>query len=140
MGVQAYINFDGNAKGAVEFYAEVFNTDKPQIMLFGDMKSNDGYALDKDMKSRVLHAEIKIGTNTIMFSDIAKGVTLTVGNNITLIFNSEDEEEIKKIFSRLKEDGTVVMDLQKTFWSNCYGQVIDKFGIGWQLSADNKKL
>lgn len=140
MGVQAYINFDGNTKEAVEFYAEVFNTDEPQIMLFGDMKADDGCALDEDMKSRVMHAEIKIGKDTIMFSDIAKGMTLTVGNNITLIFTSEDEEEIKKIFNRLKEDGTVIMELQKTFWSSCYGQVIDKFGIGWQLSTDNKKL
>lgn len=139
MGIQAYINFDGNTKEAVEFYARVFNTDKPQIMFFGDMKTNDVWALDEDMKNRVLHAEVKIGTDIIMFSDIAKGMTLKVGNNITLIFNSEDEGEIKKIFSELKEDGIILMELQKTFWSNCYGQVIDKFGIGWQLSANTKK-
>jgi|GEM_PF-7006273 len=30
MSVQAYINFNGNCREAVEFYVEVFETEKPQ--------------------------------------------------------------------------------------------------------------
>lgn len=40
MAVNAYLNFNGNCREAVEFYAEVFETEKPQIMSFGDSPPN----------------------------------------------------------------------------------------------------
>ena len=46
-------------------------------------------------------------------------------------------DEIKSLFNKLKDGGTVEMDLQETFWSKCYGSLTDKFGIIWQLSYDN---
>ena len=33
MSVETYINFNGNCREAVEYYAEVFGTEKPQLML-----------------------------------------------------------------------------------------------------------
>jgi uncharacterized glyoxalase superfamily protein PhnB len=47
---------------------------------------------------------------------------------------------IYTLFNKLKEGGTVNMDLQETFWSKCYGSVTDKFGIQWQLSHDSRKM
>jgi len=29
------------------------------------------------------------------------------------------------------------MELQKTFWSDLYGMVTDKFGITWNISHDS---
>lgn len=49
---------------------------------------------------------------------------------------SEDENQIRSIFEGLAEGGTVTMPLQETFWSKCYGQVTDKFGVLWQLSYE----
>ena len=36
MTVEVYLNFNGNCREAVEFYAKVFGNDNPQIMAFGD--------------------------------------------------------------------------------------------------------
>lgn len=135
MGIQSYLNFNGNCREAVEFYAEVFQTEKPQIMLFGDMPSSE-FPLDEETKKLVMYAEIKIKESTLMFSDAAPGMPLVVGNNISLMFSSKDMDEIKTIFDKLKVGGNVVMELQETFWSKCYGFVIDKFGIGWQLNYE----
>jgi PhnB protein len=54
---------------------------------------------------------------------------LTIGNNINFTIGLKDMDEIKSIFSQLKEGGTVNMELQETFWSKLYGSVADKFGI-----------
>jgi len=51
-------------------------------------------------------------------------------DNISLIIVSKDMDNIKVMFNKLKETGTVGMDLQETFWSRLYGSVTDKFGIG----------
>lgn len=136
MVIKAYLNFSGNCREAVEFYAEAFKTEKPQIMLFGDIPNKEDFPLNEETKNLVLHAEVKIKDSTLMFSDAAPGMPLVVGNNISLMFGSNDLEEIKSIFNTLKVDGTVLMDLQETFWSKCYGYLIDKFGIGWQLSYE----
>jgi PhnB protein len=138
MSIQTYINFNGNCREAVEFYAEAFGTGKPKVMLFGDMPSNDGFPITEETKNLVMHAELKIKESTVMFSDVPPGMPFTVGNNISLIMGSKDMDEIKSIFNKLKTGGTVVMDLQETFWSKYYGYLIDKFGIGWQLSHESE--
>jgi PhnB protein len=46
-------------------------------------------------------------------------------------------DEIKTLFNKLQEGGTIGMDLQETFWSKCYGSVTDKFGIQWQFNHDS---
>jgi len=72
-----------------------------------------------------------------MFSDTPPEMHLVEGNNISLIISSKNIDEIKPLFNQLKEDGTVIMEIQKTFRSKCYGFVTDNFGIKWQLSYDN---
>uniref|UniRef100_UPI0037C6ECBE VOC family protein n=1 Tax=Lysinibacillus sp. D4A3_S15 TaxID=2941227 RepID=UPI0037C6ECBE len=57
-----------------------------------------------------------------------------VGNNVTLAVVSDDEEQMRKAFNKLKDGGKVVMELQETFWSKCYGSLPDKCGVEWQFS------
>lgn len=138
MSVETYINFNGNCREAVEFYADVFGTEKPKIMLFGDMPSDNGFPLTEATSNLVMHTEIKVMGSTIMFSDVPPDMPFTAGNNISLVLRSDDMDGLKAIFNQLKEGGHVMMDLQETFWSKCYGFVTDKFGIGWQLSYGNE--
>lgn len=135
MAVNVYINFNGNCREAVEFYAQVFETEKPQIMTFGDMPPNPHCTLPDEAKNLVMHTQLNINGNNVMFSDIFPGMPFIAGNNISLAIVSTDMDEIKSLFSRLKEGGTVGMDLQETFWSKCYGSVTDKFGIQWMFNC-----
>ena len=50
MAVEAYINFNGNCREAVEFYASAFGTEKPQFMTFGDTPPNPEFALPEETK------------------------------------------------------------------------------------------
>lgn len=134
MAIDIYVNFNGNCREAVEFYAMAFNAEKQQIMTFQDAPPDPQFPVSEEMKNLVLHTFLKINGSTIMFSDVPPGMPFTAGNNITLVYSSNNMEEMKTIFYKLKEGGTVEMDLQETFWSKCYGSVKDKFGIGWQLS------
>ncbi len=138
MAVNAYINFKGNCREAVEFYTQVFGTEKPQIMTFGDMPPapDPKFTLPEEMKNWVMHARLNIQGSNVMFSDVFPDRSLVVGNNISLTISSTNMEEIKAFFNKLKEGGTVGMDLQETFWSKCYGSITDKFGIGWQFNYD----
>lgn len=139
MAVLPYLYFNGNCREAVNYYADIFKTQEPRILLFGDMPANESFPLSDEAKNQVMHAEIVISGTTIMFSDTAPGMQYIVGNNILLTYRSTDIDEIKSIFNQLKTEGNVIMEIQETFWSKCYGYLIDKFGIGWQLSFEEHK-
>lgn len=138
MSVDIYLNFNGNCREAVEFYAQVFETEKPQIMTFGETPPNPEYPLPDEAKDLVMHTRLNISGSNVMFSDVFPGMPFVAGNNINLAFVSDEEAEIRTVFDRIKEGGTVGMALQETFWSKCYGQVTDKFGIEWQFSHESK--
>ena len=134
MAIEIYMNFDGNCRDAVEFYTEVFKTEQPKIMTFGDMPPNEEYPLPEEAKNLIMHTRLNMCGSVVMFSDIFPGMTFVQGTNITLAIVSDDLDEIKALFYQLKVDGTVGMELQETFWSKCYGSVKDKFGIEWQFN------
>ena len=140
MAVNIYLNFNGNCREAVEFYAEVFGIEKPQIMTFGETPPNPEYPLPEEAKNLVMHTRLNISGSNVMFSDTFPGMPFVVGNNISLAFVSKDVDEIKSVFNKLKEGGTVGLELQETFWSKCYGQVTDKFGIEWQFNYEDEEM
>ncbi|GGH23122.1 VOC family protein [Paenibacillus segetis] len=138
MAVDVYLYFNGNCREAVEFYAQVFETEKPQIMAYGDNPPNPEYPLPEEAKNLVMHSRLNINGSNVMFSDVFPGSPFVAGNNIGLAYVSNNIEDIKKFFNKLTDSGTVKMVLQETFWSKCYGSVIDKFGIEWQLSHESE--
>ena len=53
MSVDVYLNFNGNCREAAEFYAEVFGTEKPQIMTFGETPPDPSFTLPEEAKNLV---------------------------------------------------------------------------------------
>lgn len=137
MPLAVYVNFNGNCREAVNYYVEVFKLEKPEFMLFGDTLPNTEFPLDEAAKKLVMHTELNIKGTKVMFSDTGPGMSFVAGNNISLVVTGGDTDEIKSLFNKLKTGGTVIMDLQETFWSKSYGFLTDKYGIRWQISHDS---
>lgn len=133
MAIEVYLNFNGNCHDAVNFYTKVFGTDQAQIMNYGDVPPDPDNPISEDTKKLVMHTFLNINGNRVLFSDVPPGTPFITGNNISLVINSTNLDEMKSWFNQLKIDGTVQMELQETFWSKCYGFLVDKFGIGWQF-------
>ncbi|AJD92797.1 glyoxalase [Jeotgalibacillus malaysiensis] len=134
MAINVYMVFDGNAKEAINFYQDVFKTDQAEIMTFGEAPAHPAHPLSEEEKQRVMHGKLNINGSDVMFSDTFPGSALTKGDNITLAVVINEEEKLRAQFDRIKEGGVVQMDLQKTFWSELYGQITDRFGISWQFN------
>ncbi len=95
MAVDVYINFNGNCREAVEFYAEVFGTEKPKIMTFGETPPNPEFPLPEEAKNLVMHTRLNISGSNVMFSDVFPGMPFIAGNNISLAVVSKNMDEIK---------------------------------------------
>lgn len=137
MSMGLYINFKFETKEAVAFYEEVFNTKCTDMRLMGEMPSDGSFEMTEAMKQYVLNCSLEIHGTKVMFSDIGDddfGIGFQLGNNISLVVESDNEELLTKQFELLAKDGNIAMPLAPTFWSPKYGMVVDKFNIGWQFS------
>lgn len=131
-----YLHFKDQAKEAIAFYEEVFETEPAQIMTFGQMPQEDGQTIEDKNKDLVLNSNLKLNGTNVMISDSPEDMAppIVVGNNVALVFNAHSPEEATKIFERLTENGMILLPLEKTFWAKLYGMVKDQYGIIWHIN------
>lgn len=87
----------------------------------------------KEHKDKILHAELHINENCIIYMVDNFGKDIT-SNFIDLILEMDSEDEIKRVYEALCKDGTIKLELQKTFWGALHAMVTDKYGVTWGLN------
>lgn len=135
-----YVNFKGNCEEAFNFYKSIFGGDFTYVGRYKDMPASPNVeAADGD---RIMHISLPLGGGTILMgSDIPNSMEnqFKEGTNITLSLNPESEEEARKVFNALAEDGRVNMPQEKTFWGSLFGMLTDKYGINWMVDYELPK-
>jgi len=123
-----YLNFQGNAREAIEFYQQVFGGELT-LSTFGE------YGMDGPMADQVMHAQLETPAGyTLMVSDTPPGMEHVPGTNITVSLSGDDTEELRGYFAKLSEGGTVSMPLEKQMWGDEYGACTDRFGVPWMAN------
>lgn len=135
MKVQAYLNFDGNAQEAFNFYKEVFGGEFSAVLKMSDAPESD--KLSEKERNRIMHISLPISKDIIlMASDIlpSMGHKLKKGNNLYISLHPESKEEADRIFYELSEGGAIEMPIEDQFWGDYYGSFEDKFGVKWMIN------
>ncbi len=133
MALNSYLIFDGNTREVVLYYAKVFGLEEPQFMTFGSIHAEE---IPPEARELIMHTYLEIAGDKVMFSDNFPGMPYQQGNNFTLAYISSDEAAIRDAFQKLRDGGSVKMELQETPWSKCYGSLKDKYNIQWQFSHE----
>ncbi len=139
--LEPYLNFKGNTRQAFDFYADAFGTEPPMYVTFSDMpqKDQDEAAQYVPNKEMIMNASINIHGQYLMASDTTDEMNADVGgfiegNNFSLSWSGDNEEEIRKIWDKFVAAGSVVyMPLAPTFWADLYGILKDPYGITWMM-------
>ena len=115
--LELYINFNGEAKEAIAFYEDVFDTKCQNLMTFGEAPEDPEHPINDEIKDLVMNASIIIEGTYVMISDVPDmfGFEVTEGNNLSLVVSTDDDEKIDRLFKRLSEGGTVTMPFLKLF-------------------------
>lgn len=133
MALNPYLIFNGNAREAALYYAQVFGLPEPQLMTFGSVHSDE---IPPEAANLIMHTYLDIAGGKLMISDTFPGMPYQRGNDFTLAYVSSDEAAIRAAFEKLKDGGEVEMELQETPWSKAYGSLTDKFNVKWQFSHE----
>ena len=143
MLVQPYLFFEGRCEEALEFYKKAIGAEVTMLMRNKDNPQADSVKmqLPPGTENKVMHCEFKVGETTLMASDgFCRGEQAsTKFQGFSLSIGVADAAAARKVFSALgSEGGKVDMPLEKTFFSESFGMVTDKFGIGWLVNAQPK--
>ena len=130
-----YIHFSGNAQEALDFYAKALGGKVVFIQRYGDSPM----PTDEDYKDKVMHGRMEFEGNMVMISDVFKGQEVKTEGNVQLSVEVESIDRINEVFGKMAEDGTVIMELQDTFWGARFGMLKDKFGVSWMFNHTLKK-
>ncbi|MEO6722149.1 MAG: VOC family protein [Ferruginibacter sp.] len=134
--VNPYLNFNGNAGEAFNFYKSVFGGEFITLQHYSDMPSTEP-ALDSN-PGKVLHVALPIGQGTVLMAsdvpDSDSASSFVAGNNYSVCINTESEEEATKLFDGLSAGGQITMPLAKAFWGAYFGMFNDKFGVQWMVN------
>ena len=133
--ITPYLNFNGNAQEALNFYTKAFEGKITQSQTFGGA----GMAEDESMKDKILHAVLEAGQLKFMVSDCPPGVSVKEGDQVSLSLNFNEVEVMERTFVALADGGNITMPLQDTFWGARFGMTKDKFGVHWMVNHDYKK-
>ena len=124
-----YISFKDDARQAMEFYAFVFGGELT-MSTFGEYGDTGPGA------ENIMHAQLETPSGyTIMASDTPDGMAYQPGTNITVSLSGDDSDELRDYWTKLSDGGTVSMPLEKQMWGDEFGQLTDRFGIGWMVSV-----
>jgi PhnB protein len=134
LGVSPYISFKGNCREAIEFYKNALDA----VVLFTQTVGASPMS-DMGPPENIMHCTIKVGGSTIMMCDDPRPEAADGVGSISLAVGLDDPERAKQVFGKLAKDGSVVMPLEKTYWAEAFGMVIDKFGIKWMVNCDAPK-
>jgi len=142
LDIYPYLVFNGQGEEAFHFYKDVLGAQDVGMTKFKDMPvSPEDQPLPPEAAELVMNAQLQLSNGSyLMISDTFPGYPYAKGNNVTITVTFDNLEETKAVFDKLAAGGTVNMELQETFWSPLYGNLTDKYGVGWQLSTEADEM
>jgi PhnB protein len=123
-----YLNFNGNARQAMEFYRDVFGGELA-VTTFADM----GMAgPDAD---RVMHAALATAAGySLMAADVPSTMEYQPMAGAAVSLSGDDGDALRGYWARLAASGSVTMPMEKQAWGDEFGMCVDGFGVPWLVN------
>ena len=135
MQVAPYLFFDGRCEEALNFYRKAVGAEVQMMMRFKE--SPEPPMVPPGNGDKVMHASFRVGDTNILASDGNCGGKPKM-EGFALSLTVRDAAEAQRVFAALGEGGKVQMPLTKTFFSDSFGMLADRFGVSWMVYVEPK--
>jgi PhnB protein len=130
-----YLNMEGNARDAIQFYEQALGAEVLSILTYGEMPEMPN-TFNEDLKNLVAHAKLRIGESELMLSDAPSGSSIPKGKQVTICISTNDVEQSRRFFEALRQNGQVNMPFGEEVFSPGFGDVTDQFGVTFQIYTE----
>ena len=133
MDLSAYLSFKGDCEAAFKFYEEVLGAKPGLIFRYADSPMAD--AVPPGWGTRIMHGSVTIGSHLLEGADVPPE-RYEAPKGFSLSLSVPTASEAERLYEKLADGGRVLYALEKTFWSERFGMVIDRFGIPWMINCE----
>ncbi len=124
-----YLNFNGTARQAMEFYQSVFGGNLA-LSTFSEFGAKDSPDAD-----RIMHGMLKTDAGyTLMAADIPSDMEYHPMAGFSVSLSGDDGDVLRGYWEKLSAAGTTIMPLQKQVWGDEFGMCADQFGVSWLVN------
>ena len=132
MAVEPYLNFNGHSDEAIAFYQDAIGAKVVMLMRFSD--APEGCPTAPGSEQKVMHATLDVAGTNVMLSDAQCTGELDF-KGVSLSLQVPDVATGQARFDALAEGGSVEMPFGKTFWTEGFGMLRDRFGVSWMVNV-----
>jgi PhnB protein len=126
-----YINFQGRAREAMEFYHGVFGG---KLSLYAADEA--GTPREAQPGDQIMYARLDADGVLLVGSDGHPKYPPTVGDNIAIVLSGTDRSALSAAFDKLAEGGQVKGPIRDAPWGGAAGWLKDRFGINWNIDIE----
>lgn len=131
--INPWINFNGNAEEAFNFYKSVFDGEFSKIIRFKDLASDD-FQVPENEANKIMQIVLPMGDGNMLIGNDVPEFMGKVNENenrskIHLVADSKDEA--MRIFGNLSVGGQIEGEMGDSPWGTYAGMFRDKYGIEW---------
>jgi PhnB protein len=129
-----YLNFNGNARQAMEFYASVFGGDL-RLNTFAEFGRKDSPDAE-----RIMHGMLETDAGyTIMGADVTSDMEYHPMAGFAVSLSGDDADSLRDYWEKLSASGNMTMPLEKQVWGDEFGMCVDGFGVSWLVNITQPK-
>jgi PhnB protein len=132
MRLSTHLSFDGQCEEAFKLYEKCLDGKIEMIMTY--QNSPMANEVPAEMRDKVLHASLIIDGQVLMGADAPPG-KFSKPHGFAVAVNVSEPDRAERIFKTLSDKGNVQMPLQKTFWAEKFGMLIDRYGTPWMINC-----
>lgn len=120
--------FDNQAEEAADFYVSLFENSRIKNKAYYDAESSKVSGMTA---GTLMTVEFELAGQ--MFININGGPVFFFTPATSFLVSCKTSNEVEKLYSKLSENGNVLMPLDSYEFSEKYAWVNDRFGVSWQL-------
>lgn len=139
--INPWINFNGNAEEAFNFYKSVFGGEFTKIIRFKDLASAEFPVPEKE-ENKIMYIALPISSGNVLIANDVPDFMGPVNeheNRSKILINIESREEAERLFYGLSLGGTVEGPMGDSPWGTYAGMFRDKYGIEWLIEFSPSK-
>lgn len=136
-----WINFNGNAEEAFNFYKSIFGGEFAKVIRFRDLATAEFPVPEKE-ENKIMYIALPIGEGVMLIANDVPEIMGKVNereNRSKILVNVESKEEADRLFVGLSAGGEVEGPMGDSPWESYAGMFRDKYGIEWIIEFSSNK-
>ena len=109
-----------------------------KLVLMKHSETPGGSQAPRGNDDRIMHADLTFEGGQILASDEMANSNFEGMRGFFVSLSFDTVDEARRVFDAFAPNGKVIMPLGKTFWTEAFGMVVDRFGTPWMIGTTSR--